>query len=151
MDKQENDKINTLKKLINTHFVLMKITHYIPNDFNIIDSAYDKAAKEVDLGSILFEESDLEIALKELKNEYRNEYRNIIFEEHWIKAEVPKDGTKVIRWNEVWKIPQCVFYKEGMSAEKSCVWITGDMSNSYPEESFLPNIYMPLIKKPDVI
>jgi hypothetical protein len=71
--------------------------------------------------------------------------------EKWIKAEVPKDGTKVIRWAKVWKIPLCVFYQKNRSDDESCVWITGDLSHSYPEESFLPNIYMPLLKKPDVI
>ena len=72
-------------------------------------------------------------------------------EKNWIKADVPKDGSRIIRWHKILNIPLFVFYKEGMSSHKSCVWVTIDCSNSYPEESFLPNIYAFLIKKPDVI
>ena len=69
--------------------------------------------------------------------------------EKWSSVGMPKDGTKIIRWNQVWKIPQVVFYNDKLSEFKDCVWITGDGSNSYPEETFTENSWMPVtIKKP---
>lgn len=66
----------------------------------------------------------------------------------WLSSDMPKDGTKIMRWNKMWKCAQCVYYKEGLSNHASCVWITADHSNSYPEESFTPNFWMPSLPEP---
>lgn len=70
-----------------------------------------------------------------------------IEESEWISVEIPKDGTTIIRWHNVWKIPMVVKYNIN-ECRFALEWITGDLSNSYPEQSFEPNLWQPLPKPP---
>jgi len=91
---------------------------------------------------------------KQLCHEAMEEYADLKLslvhhnENKWLSTDMPKDGTKIIRWNKMWKCPQCVYYNDRFSGHASCVWITGDHSNSYPEESFLPNFWMASLPEP---
>lgn len=68
----------------------------------------------------------------------------------WKTGNVPKDGRRIIRWMKYWRCALCVYYREGVSEDKACVWITSDSSNSYPEESFIPDVWIIQPREPEV-
>ncbi len=58
----------------------------------------------------------------------------------WLRSDMPKDGTKIIRWNKIWHTEMGVKYNVNHN-ELALEWITSDCSISYPEESFEPNVW----------
>lgn len=67
-------------------------------------------------------------------------------EKGWIFGDVPKDGQMIIRWHEIWKKPVFVTYNERFEYP----WIDSLMSNTWPEESFVPNCYMLFTPTPPI-
>ena len=57
----------------------------------------------------------------------------------WNYTDMPKDGTRILRWHNVWRCPIAVFYKEG---EGHLEWIEASLSNSWPEGSFAPDAWV---------
>lgn len=69
-------------------------------------------------------------------------------EKEWNNSNMPRNDTKIIRWHKIHKCPIVVFYRPGISKASQCDWIDGTMSNSWPEEAFIENLWQPLPKPP---
>lgn len=66
----------------------------------------------------------------------------------WIKTSerpLPRDKTRIMRWHVIYKCIVTVFYNPSFNNE--CPWITGTLSQSWPEKAFTPH-WMPLLKPP---
>lgn len=51
----------------------------------------------------------------------------------------PPTDRDIIRVHKLWKCIICVRYKPGLVED--CPWVTRTQTNSWPEESFLPNVW----------
>jgi hypothetical protein len=68
--------------------------------------------------------------------------------EDWRYSDMPKDGTVIMRWHKLYKCPIAVYYKE--RTELHLEWVERTMSNSWPEESFAPEAWMPIPAEPNI-
>lgn len=51
---------------------------------------------------------------------------------------MPMDGTAIQRWHSLWDCPITVMHKPGISQLENCIWVEKTLSNSWPENTFLP-------------
>ncbi|MTB53023.1 hypothetical protein [Lewinella sp. W8] len=64
---------------------------------------------------------------------------------NWNYSEPPKDRV-ILRWHCLFNCPVAVFWREGIVNDLP--WITATKNHSWPEEAFLPGVWMENLSKP---